>query len=284
MAVRHDRSISLPQETHRNRAITASVTVFASVLPQIQKTGIQKMNKLVEKHISETTRALAPRPGRDPFEAYADAIDPQNLVGLLLSFTKGIYVAGRDKTKIPEGSEFTAAVDQLLSGYVRWEDGKPAADPALVSVASGNPIPRRDKLGYDDERRWERDRKGNPRDPWQRTDYLPLLDAAGKQLYTLSITSEGGRRALAKLSREYAKHRRSDPDAYPVIALKAGSYQSPDYGLIDVPIFELIDWEPRDRFSKALVAAGYGPLPPVKPVEQLTESTVKQELDDEIPF
>src|SRR5215472_12074744 len=40
----------------------------------------------------------------DPFEVYANAVAPRTIIGTLLRFTKGDYVAGEEGKEIPEGS------------------------------------------------------------------------------------------------------------------------------------------------------------------------------------
>ena len=54
--------------------------------------------------------------GPDPFEVYANAVAPRTIIGMLLRFSKGDYVAGEEGKEITKGATFTANVDELLAG------------------------------------------------------------------------------------------------------------------------------------------------------------------------
>ena len=73
-----------------------------------------------------------------------------------------------------QGTIVIAAIDQLLVGWIRWENGKPA-EHRMELVASGQIRHSGPDLGYLDQAKWEVDNNGKPRDPWQNTAYLPLL-------------------------------------------------------------------------------------------------------------
>ena len=135
----------------------------------------------------------------DPFEALANAISPRTIVGALLKFSKGDFLAGEDAKEIPEGTAFTANVDELMVGWVKWSNGKPI-EHIMVRVAEGRTLPNRAELGDDDATRWETDSLGAPRDPWQYTSYLPLMGETG-DLYTFTTSSRGGLGANGDLCR-----------------------------------------------------------------------------------
>jgi hypothetical protein len=233
------------------------------------------MNELIKR---EPT-AVASYGERDPFDVYADSIRPGYIVGKLLKFSKGDYLLGEGAELVDQGTVVVAAIDQLLTGWIRWESAKPA-EHRMVLVASGQEPPLRHELGYLDRANWEADNNGRPRDPWQYSAYLPLLSAAG-DLWTFSTSSRGGHGAIGKLSRAYAHHRRKKPDELPRISLRGDSYPHPDrqYGRIKVPLFELAGWEAKDRVVAALAETGLTPdeLPP-------TAVDRSSDLDDDIPF
>jgi len=110
----------------------------------------------------------------DPFTAYANAMAPRNIVGTLLRFSKGDYLAGEEGAAVPGGTMMTANVGELLVGWVLWADNKPTQQ-IMFRVADGKPVPKRSELGHTDQERWEVDSHGEKRDPWQFTNYLPLL-------------------------------------------------------------------------------------------------------------
>ena len=196
----------------------------------------------------------------DPFEAYANAVAPQTIIGKLLRFSKGDYVAGEEGKEITKGSTFTANVDELLAGWVKWSGGKPV-EHIMLRVAEGHILPKREALGDDDASRWETDSLGAPRDPWQFTNYLPLLDERG-EIFTFATSSRGGITAIGDLTRRYARHRRAGHrDVHPMIALDVGSYQhqNREYGRIKYPLFTPMGWAPKTAFNEALAAAGFTP-------------------------
>lgn len=232
------------------------------------------MNEIIK---TEST-AVAAYGDRDPFAVYADSIRPGYIVGKLLKFSKGDYLLGEGAGPVDQGTVVVAAIDQLLSGWTRWEGAKPV-DHRMMLVASGQYPPLRNELGYLDRANWEADNNGKPRDPWQFSAYLPLLSGAG-DLWTFSKSSRGGHGAIGKLSRAYANHRRKTPDELPRISLKSDSYLHPDrqYGRIKVPLFELAGWEAKDRVVAALAETGLtDELPPVT-------ADRPSDLDDDIPF
>ena len=226
-----------------------------------------------------TSTALTPAGNFDPFEAYADAVSPRNIVGTLLKFSKGDYLAGEEGNLVTLGTAFTANLDELLVGWVKWRDGKPV-EHLMQRVADGAVLPKRDELGDQDQSTWEVDGTGQPRDPWQLTNYLLLMNEQG-ELFTFTTSSRGGLGAVGNLARRYAWHRRRHPDVYPVIALDVDSYphKNREYGRIKVPLFVPMDWQPKTRFNEALVAAGLIPAEAAQ-----SEPDQADKLDDEIPF
>jgi hypothetical protein len=238
-------------------------------------------------HIPQTIKQQANGPALttyapDAFEAYANAVAPRTIIGTLLRFSKGDYVAGEEGKEIPVGSIFTANVDELLAGWIKWSGGKPV-EHVMVRVAEGVASPKREELGDRDSCRWETDSTGVPRDPWQFTNYLALLNEQGG-IFTFATSSRGGLTAVGDLTRRYARHRRAGHrDVHPMIALDVGSYQhqNREYGRIKYPVFKPMGWTPKEVFTDALAVAGFTPgaEPPASP-----EETQAEEMSDDIPF
>jgi hypothetical protein len=240
------------------------------------------MNKLVAATQTENT-ALAVVGDDDPFAAYANAVAPRNIIGTLLKFSKGDYLAGEEAAPVPAGTRMTANVAQLLVGWVRWFDNKPT-DHIMLCVADSKPLPKRAELGDLDQSTWETDHHGERRDPWQFTNYLPLLNESG-ELFTLATASRGGVGAIGELCRRYSQHRRRHPDVLPIIALDVDSYQHKvkEYGRIKFPRFTPAGWEPKSRFDGALVEAGLSPMSDDDGAAEPLP-TAAEEVSDEIPF
>lgn len=215
--------------------------------------------------------------GIDPFSAYADAVAPRNIVGKLLKFSKGDYVAGEEAAEVPSGTIFTANIDEMLVGWIKWCGGKPV-EQRMIRLADSQTPAKRAELGDNDKSSWEVDSTGQARDPWQFTNYLPLLSETG-ELFTFSASSRGGISAIGGLCRRYGQHRRHHPDVHPMIALDVESYQHRDFGRIKTPKFTPAGWAPKSKFNEALAAAGLS-------VEEAAaiESDPADELSDEIPF
>lgn len=208
------------------------------------------MNAITERQ----NTSLAAAPAKNVFEQYADAASQNKIVGDLLKFSKGEYLAGQDGDEVEEGTELVANMDELMVGWVRWEGGKPT-DMQMGRVVEGFTPPTRRELGDTDEADWERDEQtGQPRDPWQLTNYLILKEPGGEKLYTFATSSKGGLGAVAKLCAAYGKRLRQKPDEFPIVALNVDSYRHPNkaYGKIFTPLFDVMSWTGKAEFTEAL--------------------------------
>jgi hypothetical protein len=160
--------------------------------------------------------------------------------------------------------------------------GGKLADHAMVRLADGDEPKTRDQLGDEDQDRWEKDAAGVVKDPWQFTNYLPMLDDNG-ELYTFTTSSRGGIGAIAKIARVYAQHRKRHPDVFPLVKLGVDSYQHKDtrLGRIKFPVFEPAGYASKTDFLAALAAAGYAAAT-VEPVGE--DDADEDKMSDEVPF
>jgi len=167
-----------------------------------------------------------------------------------------------------------------MAGWIKWVDNKPV-EHIMVRVADGIPPKKRSDLGDDDKALWELDNQDKSRDPWQFTNYLPLMNEKG-ELFTFTTSSRGGLGAIADLSRRYARHRKRHPNVFPMIALNVDSYQHKirELGRIKFPVFEPAGYAPKTDFLAALAGAG---LTAVESPET-AEADPADELNDEVPF
>ena len=189
----------------------------------------------------------------NPFEAYGNAVSQRTIVGDLLKFSKGDYTAGQDDKEVPEGTELVANMDQLLTGWVRWENNAPS-EQMMGLVADGHIPPSRRTLGDTDEKEWDTDSQGRPRDPWQLTNYLILKSPGSDKLYTFATSSRGGLNAIGELCKVYGRAMRQRPNEYPIIALNVDSYRhsNKEFGKIYTPKFDVVGWVPKAEFAAAL--------------------------------
>jgi hypothetical protein len=222
-------------------------------------------------------QALASTNLTDPFLAFADAVHPQHILGKLLKHSKGDYLAGEAEESLPLNTKMIVAMDLLTAGYVEWSGGKPVSHH-MVMVADGVKPPQRAELGNSDPVNWENGPDGKPRDPFQFTQYLPMIDEAG-EVFTFSTSARGGVGALAALARQYARGRAAHRDAFPVIELRSDSYPHAVYGRVKFPVFKIIGWESKSTFWKAA-----GMEAPIAEQSDFGHSEPANEMDDSIPF
>jgi hypothetical protein len=117
--------------------------------------------KTTELKVVSDNTALAPAKHSDPLAAYADAVAPQYIVGEMLRFSKGDWIAGKDDI-LAIGTMFTVAPDELLAGWIKWFDSKPV-EHEMVRVNDGSIPKQRTELGDTDPAQWAKDKEGKPK-------------------------------------------------------------------------------------------------------------------------
>jgi hypothetical protein len=208
------------------------------------------------------------------------------IAGDLVTFKKGDFVRGPDKTPVPKGTRFRPNPWEFWWGWQNFEGGR-VAGLKLCRVTEGQP-PSRNELGDLDETLWEADR-----DPWQMNSRFVAQDMQG-QLVTFSTQSSGGQRACKDLLKAYFADR-DHPDEWPVVEIGTGYFTSNEYGQIAKPVFTIVDWvEPWAPPSGNLLTLpastdGKGGNGTAKALEAPKAKTseapsFESELDDEMPF
>ncbi len=116
---------------------------------------------------------------------------------------------------------------------------------------------KRDELGYEDRKEWEKGTDGNVMDPWQFTNTI-LLKTPGKNgdLFTFNASSKGAIGAIGKMCTAYGKDMRERPNEYPIIKLGFGSYMHSNkaFGKIKFPEFEIVGWASKKEFDDVMKA------------------------------
>lgn len=201
-------------------------------------------------------------PTQNYFTSYGDQVSQRSIVGKLLKFSKGDYLAGEDNDEIPHGTRFIALMDDFLVGWIRWEDNKPT-NTIMGRLAEGYQPPQRNTLGDDDKNKWEVDETSKePRDPWQFSNYLLLkmvdhdhkpLPEEGEEnehVYTFTASSKGGISAMGVMAKKYGMAMAQHPDEWPVIEIGGSSYphKNKAFGRIKVPVLKIVGWVPKDNF------------------------------------
>jgi hypothetical protein len=182
--------------------------------------------------------------------------------GRLLKFNKGTWMIGDDEVK--EGTEFVALMDQLMRGWIRFCDGKVTEPRVIGKISEGFKPPERNTLGDLDEAQWEKDENGNPRDPWVKQWFLPLVSVEDGLFCVYATGSKGGTFAISALCRAYG-HRKDGLN--PIVGLHTESYRHPKYGRIPTPSFNILGWDapptgPATPAAPTPVMPPNGKLPP----------------------
>lgn len=183
---------------------------------------------------------IAETPEKNWAEEYGDEAFQSNIVGDLLKFNKGEWLAGQDEEEIPLGTELVAACHLLQSGWMRWEDSKPV-EIIMGLRSEGFRPPPRETLGYTDKSEWG-ELNGKIIDPWRRTDTLLMADPQTGRVFTFSPASDGGLQAIKKMMREYGPQMRVNPNGIPIVKLGSEWYKHPEYGKTYKPVLEVIGY------------------------------------------
>jgi hypothetical protein len=161
------------------------------------------------------------------------------LRGTLLRFHE-TWTRGKEASPVEKGTQLVAV--GTASAWVRWAQGKPVE---YRMKASGLPLPDREELGDSDPTQWELgpDKK-TPRDPWQRTRFVYLVDPDTAEAFTFSTASWGGREAVINLADAIARVRSAHPNAtaMPIVALEAAPMLT-KFGKKSKPVFKIIGWK-----------------------------------------
>jgi hypothetical protein len=190
----------------------------------------------------------------NPFIEYGDAVAMTRIVGKLLKFDKfGEWISGEDGEVLKAGTELIANIDELLVGWVKWQDNKPV-EQVMMRIADGKKPQPRDAMGDLDKSTWEVDDEGHERDPWQLSNYLIMKARDSDELYTYATASRGGIQAIGKLAKEYGHAMRYRPTEHPVVAIDQSYYMHPkkEWGKIKIPVLDIVDWAPKEEMARAL--------------------------------
>jgi hypothetical protein len=160
------------------------------------------------------------------------------LRGTLLKFSDWNWTRGKEASPIEKGTKLVAL--GTAAAWVRWEHGKPVE---YRMRQASKPLPDREELGHTDQAAWELgpDDK-TPRDPWQSTRLVYLVDPDTAEAFTFSTSSWGGREAVINLGDAIARIRSAHPKALPVVALDAAPMMT-KFGRKSKPVFKIVDWK-----------------------------------------
>ena len=200
---------------------------------------------------------------RNVFEAVGSAMTQGSvIIGDVLKFSKGDWLAGPDGEEINAETELVAVVPGTVHGWLRWENMRPV-EQIMGSLVEGFVPPARSMLGHSDQSAWETNAAGKPRDPWQTTIYMPMVSLDAATIFTFTTGSDGGRRyAVGPLCKEYGGHIRQHPDELPIVKLHQDSYAHSDrsIGRVKYPELPIVRWVRADKYLAAVADAAGRPL------------------------
>ena len=154
---------------------------------------------------------------------------------------KGKYLA-RDETEIPSGREFVLAYDQIQCGFIKFNGPGRMPDRKMGPMFGGFIPPNVEDLPDRDQSTWDRNDRGELRDPWQYQVMLPLYSPDDNAAFIFSTSSKTGLNAVAKLVFVARKMQRTTPDDYPLVKLEVSNFQhrDPYVGKVEIPVFKAI--------------------------------------------
>jgi hypothetical protein len=198
----------------------------------------------------------------------AEELNGCNL-GKILKFSKGKYFVGEDEIK--PGTEFIAHATQLARGWVKFK-GAELVDRRIGKVIDGFVAPQREELDDTDQSAWEKNERGEPRDPWISQSYLPFENAETGELLVFVSGSAGGRGAIGSLVSTASRNLHKGK---PIIQLGLRWYKHKTFGRIENPDFPIVGWTDGIAAISAVSAA---------PTPTLPAKAVHPAFDDTIPY
>jgi hypothetical protein len=190
-------------------------------------------------------------------------------------------IAKQESTTGPaDGWDDTAAEAEarLIRGTLlkfadwKWSSGKEKKPDEYRLREPGVPMPERGELGYNDPAGWEAGPDGQPRDAWQNTRFVHLIDPQTAEAFTFSTSSWGGRDCVINLADQIKRMRGKHRDAVPLVELGAAP-MSTRFGRKSKPTLKVVGWQT----AAASVVIEQPKLPPAT-VDRSSD------MDDDIPF
>ena len=186
----------------------------------------------------------------------------------LLKFKKGQYFVGVDE--VPMGTQYVAHCIGWTRCWIKFENQQ-VVDRKMFRVAEGRRAPDREELDSKDPAMWPVGPNGQPSDPWVYQYLLPMEFADNGDVSIFVTSSIGGKRAVADLCKAYSRRvARTGRSEQPIVKLAKTVMPTRMYGDVPRPLFEIVGWT--GDAVEGIREIKSGP------------ETLKQELDDEIPF
>ena len=214
----------------------------------------------------------------DGWDDTAAEAESRVIRGSLLKCSEGRWFIGTENEAVKEGRQLVAG--GTSAAWVRWQGGKPVEYRVREP---GVPLPEREELGDCDRASWENGSDGQPRDPWQSTRFVHLIDPQTAEAFTFSTSSGGGIDCVVNLADQIKRMRSKHPNAVPLIELGAAPMRT-KHGWKSKPVLKVISW--RAAAVSVVIEQPERLLP--APVTTVTSAPVAgkpiDDMDDDIPF
>jgi hypothetical protein len=211
-------------------------------------------------------------PSNDGWNDAAQEAAEQTIRGTLLKFADWRWTAGKEATPIPDGTKLVALA--TAAAWVRWADQWPIE---YRMREPGRRLPDREELGFTDQSEWEEGPDGEPKDCWQSTRFVYLVDPQTAEAFTFSTSSWGGRNAVATLGDQIARMRSAHPSAVPIVELRAAEMPT-KFGRKSKPVFKVVGWKSANGGEQS------APVERQITAKQADDEIYRHEMDDEIPY
>jgi hypothetical protein len=191
--------------------------------------------------------------------------------GTLLKFADWNWSKGKEGIEVEDGTRLLAL--DTTAAWVKWSAGKPVEYKVRHP---GHRLPEREELGDLDKKNWEAGPGGEPRDPWQNTRFVYLIDPVSAEAFTFSTASWGGRGAVADLADQIQRVRYGKPGAVPLVELRAAPMLT-KFGKKSKPFFKVVDWHNGGVSSDSNSDT-------TSLIENKSKTITEKVLDDDLPF
>lgn len=214
----------------------------------------------------------------DGWDDTAAEAESRVIRGSLLKFSDGRWSIGKENGAVEAGRQLVAVA--TAAAWVKWLGGRPVE---YRLREPGVPLPERDEVGDCDRAGWENGPDGQPRDPWQNTRFVHLIDPQTAEAFTFSTSSAGGLSCVITLADQIKRMRSEHPSAVPMVELGAAPMPT-KHGWKSKPLLRVVGWkntamnvvrEQPEHLLPAPITKGNSMLAARKPVN---------DMDDDIPF
>lgn len=162
----------------------------------------------------------------------------------LMKFKKGEFFVGSNN--VPLGQKFIAYCGDWRRGWRRWENNEVIEDRVGRVADETSDPPDRDDLDCQDKTYWKRSpTNGEPEDPWQFENQLPLEDAETHKSFLFVSAALGGKIGVSILCTRWAREmqRTNGHCGLPQVELAVSKFDTSNYKGTLRPDFRVVGWE-----------------------------------------